>query len=148
MQSMRVDGLNELLERFEDAPGIIRKARAEVFEDLGGELLDDLQARIGGSGRVAGVQEYQVGSGKGYVAVRAKKDTELDGYAAGYVTNALENGHRQEPGRYVPSLGAKLRRDLVPGKYMYQRSAVSVNAAAAEGAQRLENLILKALEGS
>ena len=37
MQSMRVDGLDELLERFEDAPGIIRKARAKVFEDLGGE---------------------------------------------------------------------------------------------------------------
>ena len=84
MQSVEIQGLDKVTKALEDMPGAVREARAVVFEEMGGELLGAVQQRIGGSGRVAGVQEYQVGSGKGYVAVRAKAKTYLGGYAAGY----------------------------------------------------------------
>ena len=83
MQSVEIQGLDKVTKALEDMPGAVREARAVVFEEMGGELLGAVQQRIGGSGRVAGVQEYQVGSGKGYVAVRAKAKTYLGGYAAG-----------------------------------------------------------------
>ena len=94
MQSVEIQGLDKVTKALEDMPGAVREARAVVFEEMGGELLGAVQQRLGGSGRVAGVQEYQVGSGKGYVAVRAKAKTYLGGYAAWYITNALEGGHK------------------------------------------------------
>lgn len=80
MQSVEIQGLDKVKKALEAAPEAIREARAQVFDEMGEELLGVVQRRIGGSGRVAGVQEYQVGSGKGYVAVRAKAKTDLDGY--------------------------------------------------------------------
>ena len=59
------------------APELIREARAEFFAEAGASLLSDVQGRIGGTGKIAGVQEYRVGSGKGYVAVRAKAKTNV-----------------------------------------------------------------------
>ena len=73
MQSVEIQGLDKVTKALEDMPGAVREARAVVFEEMGGELLGAVQQRIGGSGRVAGVQEYQVGSGKGYVAVRPRQ---------------------------------------------------------------------------
>ena len=147
MQSVEIHGLRQVQEAFERLPEAVRQAKADVFEAVGEYLLEDVQNRIGGSGRVAGVQEYQVGSGKGYVAVRAKKETWLDGAAAGYVTNALENGHAQTPGRYVPALGARLRRDRVPGKYMYQITGRREGPRMAEeAARRIEKAVLQELE--
>ena len=55
---------------------------------------------------MANVQEVYTGDGGGYAAVRAKADTELRGYAAGYITNALENGHKVRG----PSNDAKRKR--------------------------------------
>lgn len=147
MQSVEIHGLRQVQEAFERLPEAVRRAKAEVFEAVGEYLLEDVQSRIGGSGRVAGAQEYRVGSGKGYVAVRAKKETWLDGAAAGYVTNALENGHVQTPGRYVPALGARLRRDRVPSKYMYQITGRREGPRMAEeAARRIERAVQQELE--
>lgn len=33
-------------------------------------------------------------------------------------TEAVENGHSQTPGRYVPAIGKKLKKSFVPGKHM------------------------------
>ena len=117
---MEIQGLNEIRKRFEDCPKEIKAICAATLKDTGQELLEKVQGRIGGRGRIAGVQEYRIGSGKGYVAVRAKAKTDLGGYAAGYITNALENGHSQTPGRYVPGIGKELRHGRVEGKQMYQ----------------------------
>lgn len=147
MQSVEIHGLRQVQEAFERLPEAVRQAKADVFEAVGEYLLEDVQNRIGGSGRVAGAQEYRVGSGKGYVAVRAKKETWLDGAAVGYITNALENGHVQTPGRYVPALGARLRRDRVPGKYMYQITGRREGPRMAEeAARRIERTVLQELE--
>ena len=71
MQSVEISGLREVITKLDVAPELIREARAEFFAEAGASLLSDVQGRIGGTGKIAGVQEYRVGSGKGYVAVRA-----------------------------------------------------------------------------
>lgn len=148
MQSLEISGMDEIQKIFNQLPEAIRQIKADMFESVGEYLLENIQDRIGGSGRVAGVQEYQVGSGKGYVAVRAMKDTELDGYAAGYITNALENGHEQAKGRYVPNLGVSLRRERVPGKYMYDmQGKYEVPRITEEAAKRVEKAVVKILKG-
>lgn len=34
----------------------------------------------------------------------------------------VEYGHRQKPGRFVPAIGKRLKRDFVPGKKMLHRA--------------------------
>ncbi len=150
MQSVEIQGLDRVVKALENMPGVIREARAEVMEEMGQELLGAVQQRIGGTGRVAGVQEYRVGSGKGYVAVRAKSDTELDGYAAGYVTNALEGGHpvRQPSGSAKQKRRSRAKLSTVPGKRMYlQTQRNEATQLAEEAAQRIEEAAVRALNG-
>lgn len=115
---MAITGLKELIAALDAAPDVIRESRAVFFEEAGAALLSDVQSGIGGTGRVAGVQEYRVGSGKGYMAVRAMGDTKLDGYAAGYVANALENG---------PPSGSPLGRPSASGPHGQGRPLSGAN---------------------
>lgn len=46
----------------------------------------------------------------------------------------VEYGHRQEPGRFVPAIGKRLKADYVPGSYMLR-----------DGTNRLEETLPKAL---
>lgn len=68
-------------------------------------------------------------------------------YAAGYVTNALEGGHVQTPGRYVPAMGKKLKANRVKGKYMYRKTAAELPQIAERGAQEIEKKAMAYLEG-
>lgn len=43
-------------------------------------------------------------------------------YYAGYV----EHGHRQQPGRYVPAIGKRLKRAWVSGKHFVLKSEIKV----------------------
>lgn len=135
MQSVEISGLDAVAKRLEGFPAALRASRAEFFEEAGQELLSAVQRRIGGTGRVAGVQGRYIGSGKGYTAVRAKAKTELDGYAAGYITNALENGHAARDG------------SRVSGKYMYRNTEPEALRLAEEGAREIEKKALAYLEG-
>ena len=117
----------------------LREVRRKALEIAGDEMLGAVRGRIGGSGRVQSWQEKYLGSGGGYAAVRAKAKTyDENGYAVGYATNALESGHKQQPGRYVPAIQRKLTRDLVPGRFMYARNAPYVEQAARSAAQQIE----------
>ena len=58
MQSVEINGLDRVLKSLESTPQILREARGEVMDEMGQALLGNVQRRIGGSGRVAGVQEY------------------------------------------------------------------------------------------
>lgn len=131
MQSLEIDGLKEVIQTLETTPEVIRQARAEFFDETGEVLLEAVQRHIGGSGRVAGVQESHVGSGKGYVAVRPMAKTNLDGYAAGYITNALENGHAVRPA------SGKAKRNGDPGQ---RRTVSRVNICTATPASRKRNV--------
>lgn len=152
MQSVEIQGLAQVEKALAAAPKVIREARAEVFEEMGGELLGAVQRRIGGEGRVAGVQEYQVGSGKGYVAVRAMAKTDLDGYAAGYITNALEGGHAvrkaSAKGKSERKRKSRAKADRVSGKYMYRDTGNRESKTLAEtAARRIEEAAIKVIDG-
>ena len=126
----------------------LRTARHAALEEAGEQMLSTVRGRIGGSGKVQRWQEKHMGSGGGYVAVRARANVQDEnGYAVGYVTNALESGHRQEPGRYVPAIGRKLTRDRIPGKYMYSQSARDLERIARSAAERIEDAMGHCLEG-
>ena len=61
MQSIEINGLDRVIKGLETTAQVIREARGEVMDEMGQELLGGVQRRIGGSGRVAGVQEYITG---------------------------------------------------------------------------------------
>lgn len=150
MQSVEISGLREVITKLDAVPEIIREARAEFFAEAGASLLSDVQGRIGGTGKIAGVQEFYVGTGKGYAAVRAKAKTDIGKYAAGYITNALENGHaiREATGKAKRERKSRADKDRVPGKYMYRDTAAQELEQLAEtGARRIEALVAKKLEG-
>ena len=155
MQSIELDGLDRLLDGWEslqrDFPGMKR----ELLEELGRSLLEDVRGEIGGSGTVQGWQERYIGSKNGYTAIRAKAKTYKataggKQYAVGYVTNAIEGGHkhrrpsaqRRDGYRYRPRINVP----AVPCKHFYAavRSTLGnvgqqeVQALAAEIARRLE----------
>ena len=137
MQSVAIKGLDRVTRMLEKLPDSIKQARTEALETEGVKLLGIVRAGIGGTGRVAGVQEVYMGSGRGYVAVRAKAKTRLDGYAAGYVTNSLENGHRMAGGH-----------GRVSGKYMYANTQPEAVAAAGRVLAVVEREVKKHLEGN
>ena len=142
MQELQLfeERLNELLPK-------LREVRQEALEMAGDEMLGAVRGRIGGSGRVQSWQEKYLGSGGGYTAVRAKAKTyDENGYAVGYATNALESGHKQQPGRYVPAIQRKLTQEQVPGRFMYARSAPDVERVARSAAQQVEQKMTRILE--
>lgn len=59
----------------------------------------------------------------------------------------VENGHRQEIGRYVPRLGRRLKRGFVDGKFMLRDSAKEAKAAAPAYLERKQREFLRRLEG-
>ena len=137
MQSVEIRGLNETVKKLEGFPDAVKAARAAFFEEAGDAMLAAVRRRIGGTGRVANAQERYLGSGKGYAAVRAKANTELNGYPAGYITNALEGGHAARGGK-----------DRVAGKYMYLQTAAAELAKLREdGARAIEKKAEAYLEG-
>ena len=99
MQSIEIEGLDQILSRWEALLRTFPRAKEELLERLGKQMLEDVRRGIGGGGKVQGWQERYVGSRNGYAAVRPKARTfqATKGgkqYAVGYVTNAIENGHR------------------------------------------------------
>lgn len=123
--------------------------RREMYEEMAQAVLEDVQSGFG-NGDVAGWQDKAVGSGGGYAAVRPKKETFTQNgkkrYAVGYVTNAIENGHKQEKGRYVPALEKKLTADRVAGKGVYAGARQRTEQIAYQAAERFVKKIQQKLK--
>ena len=147
MQSVELHGLKEIQKKLEGFPKEVSRARREFFADAGPELLGAVRRRIGGMGRVAGVQgAYMI---NGYAAVRAVSRSESGGYLeqgktkisrtpSGYVTNALENGHV-----------ARDNTTRVGGRYMYLMTKdAEIRRLTAEGAKEIERRAMAYLEGN
>lgn len=83
------------------------------------------------------------------VAVRPMAKTNLDGYAAGYITNALENGHAVRPApESQKERQSRAKANRVQGKYMYRNTGQQeAKRAAEEGARIIEAKILAHMEG-
>ena len=114
------------------------RINAEVWLAMGRSRLRDT------TGRVAKYQTRHMGSGGGYVAVRADSvEVEAGGshsqrINAGALTNFLTSGHRVRPpsgrsARYRP----RANMSRVPGFDFYQKAAGRAQAIGLEEAQRL-----------
>lgn len=157
MQSIEMSDLDRLIESWEallrDYPGMKR----ELLEELGKQLLDDVRGEIGGSGTVQGWQERYIGSKNGYTAIRAKAKTYKvtaggKQYAVGYVTNAIEGGHkhrrpsaqRRDGYRYRPRINVP----AVPGKHFYAAVRGTLDNVGQREIQTLAVEIARRLEGA
>lgn len=155
MQRIDTNDLNRILEAWDELLREFPAMKRELLEDLGEELLSGVRSEIRGTGTVQSWQERYLGSKNGYVAVRPKADTYKvtahgKRYAVGYVTNAIENGHRHRSPSQQPRDGyhyrPRIHTPAVPGRHFYsamrgrleQIGQAEVQALAAQVARRLE----------
>ena len=147
--------IDRLIKKLEAAPDILRDARRRAMEEAAPKLKREVDTAIGGKGKVRSWQEQRVGSGGGYAAVspKSKTWTKVNGrgkkYAVGYVTNAIEHGHRfpsptGKNQRYQPQI--KSGRMNVPGKKFYQQADKKTQAIAMEAAEQVVAELIAHLE--
>lgn len=103
MQSVDCKDLDRLLKSWNRILKEYPVAKRNLLNDLGQEILKDVQANIRasgmrhGGGRLANWQHYYIGSFLGYTAVRAvgsKEGFRPGDNSPGAITNYTENGHR------------------------------------------------------
>lgn len=157
MAGVELKGFERILRSWETLLDRFKTEKEKALERMGKQALQDVKQNIGGSGKVAGWQEPHMGSGGGYVAVRAKAktyQTTKNGkrYAVGYVTNSVEGGHRtggQRPGpkadgyRYRP----RYKKAAVPGRWFYDIVRRQMDGMSQDEMDELMKIIVDGLEG-
>ncbi len=156
MQSVEMTGIDELIDNFEallrDYPDI----KGDLLEKLADRILADVKWGIAGSVQVQSWQDKHVGSGKGYVEARPKANTYKTTpggkrYAVGYVTNAIENGHRHRKPSGVRKDGyyykPRWKVPAVSGKHFYAGTRSRLQAEGAETVRQLATIVAARLEG-
>lgn len=144
-----MSSLDDLAKRFDLALKKFPERRRVYHVRIGERALGMVRGEIGGTGKVQGWQENYVGSRGGYAAVRPRPGKHGK-YAVGYVTNAIENGHRT---RMSKKGGARRRRgakDFVLGRGFYRAviNSGELENAALEEAELLMDEIESILEGT
>ena len=136
--------LEVIAEQLLQSGDALREARAEAMSAAGDALLTSVRGRIGGSGKVQSWQQKHMGSHGGYTAVRARAKAEHRGYALGYITNAIESGHKTRTG------GKRRRgrpaRDRVAGKHMYRDTKGDAERIARSAAREIEAAVERSLK--
>ncbi len=148
------------IERFaevlEGAPAVVKDAKRQAFEAAAPKLLSEVRRQIGGAGKVQSWQDMQVGSRGGYAAVRPRAGAYTDPtrtgkrYAVGYVTNAIESGHRfpTPTGKnrdYRPRMRSGAMK--VPGKQFYAKAEARADAIAQQAVEQVAEALAAHLEG-
>lgn len=143
---VNADELKELIERLDAAPDTVKQVKRQAFERAAPQIKQALHERIGGTGKVKEWQDSYVGSKGGYAAVRPKAKTYAENnqgmptkYAVGYVTNAIENGHRLTRKGKVPL--------LVFGKYFYKNTQRTAEQIARNEVKQAAEALRQELEG-
>lgn len=141
--------ITRLVERLEQAPQVLAKAKRQAFTEAAPKLKAAVDAEIGGSGRVRSWQEKYVGSGGGYAAVRPRAKTFAEDrkgqptkYAVGYVTRAINNGRLSRRDEF--GFG---HSKAVGGKLFYQRAQEQAETVAQEAAGEIVQALAAHLEG-
>ncbi len=172
MQSVDYAKMSLLVAEMTKSLSSLKDAQRRAHLAVGEAILADVKRRIGGSGKVQSWQAAHIGSGGGYVAVRAKADTfytqqnaagetswGAQRYAVGYITNAIENGHDQNLGMFVGDLsstsfwggqldgGARLVHRRVAGRGFYADARGSADTIAQSAAQDFAQEIAAELNG-
>ena len=156
-QTVELHGFDKLEQSWTSLLKTFPAEKRKVLQEIGAELLQQVRREIGGEGKVAGWQETHMGSGGGYVAVRARANTYQTTksgkrYAVGYITNAIEGGHRTA-GRHsgTKSKGYRYRPRnkvaAVPGKWFYADVRERLDALTQDDLRKLMQTILDGLEG-
>lgn len=165
MQEFHIDSadLKKLRKKLEQAPEVLCRARRQAMVSAAAQFKALMDAAIGGTGRVKNWQQPYVGSGGGYAAVRprAKTYAEAKGrqtfeesrrtphptYAVGYITNAINSGHRTPIRRFGQDKrlkGYRVSADgWVDGKDFYE----AVQAPAEAVGKKAADEIIAALWG-
>lgn len=154
---IRTDGIDQLIKSWEDLLKKYPSLKRETLDALGRRMLFEVVWGIGPSENVQHWQGYYIGSKNGYVAVRPKADTwqvtkSGNRYAVGYVTNAIENGHRnrkpQPTGKknYHYTKGQNTTA-ATPGKHFYDGARTALDRMAAPLVQQLAEEVAARLEG-
>lgn len=148
MQSVDFYSVQRLSEDFYAIARKFPEERKHLMEELAGVIQSTVAGNIGGAGKVQSWQDKFIGSGGGYAAVRAKAKVKHKGYAVGYITNAIENGHEvSKPSGYAKRYRPRLKKTRVPGKGFYAKSRGGVETAATQAAQNLMERLAAELEG-
>lgn len=161
MQEAHIDhfDLDRLVKKLEQAPQVIKEAKRQAFETAALKLQDAVQSEIGGSGRVRDWQEAYVGSKWGYAAVRPRANTYAESrgpetfgerrkkphptYAVGYITNAINNGHRTPRNQW----GYRTSGKTTQGKQFYQRAQDQAEQVAQDTAEQIVRSLVDHLGG-
>ena len=156
MPSVQMDGVDQLLTSWDALQREFPAMKRDLLEDLGKQMLSGVQSKIPGTGTVRGWQERYIGSKNGYVAVRPKSKTYKTTaggkkYAVGYVTNAIEGGHKHRRPSQTPREGYKYRARInvpaVPGLHFYASVRSQLSGMGAEQLQALAAEVAARLEG-
>ena len=151
-----VSALEGFAERLEQAPGVLKKAKRQALETAALRLQSAVQYEIGGSGRVRDWQGSFVGTKGGYAAARPKKETYIETkgrqkgfragpkkYAVGYVTNAINSGHRKPKNAW----GYRTSAGTVAGKHFYEAAQAPAEQVGKEAADQVAQALIDHLEG-
>lgn len=156
MPSVQMDGVDQLLASWDALQREFPAMKRDLLEDLGKQMLSEVQSKIPGTGTVRGWQERYIGSKSGYVAVRPKAKTYKTTpggkkYAVGYVTNAIEGGHKHRRPSQQKRDGYKYRARInvpaVPGLHFYASVRSQLSGMGAEQLQALAAEVAARLEG-
>ena len=152
----RIDtgGLDVLLKKLERSPEVIAQARRKALETAAPKLKQAVDTEIGGTGKVQRWQEAQIGSLFGYAAVRPKKQTWTEAtkkkgnrYAVGYVTNAINSGHRFPGSRGRLKRYHSTVRKRVEGRHFYEAAKEKLPQIAQETVNEVAQALMTHLEG-
>lgn len=158
MQEIQIDKseLERLISKLDAAPEVLRAAKKKAVAAAGPKLKQAVDAQIGGSGKVRSWQGQFTGSKGGYAAVRplakAYTDPTKHGkrYAVGYVTNAVNSGHKfpaptGKNNRYKPRI--RSGRLNVPGKRFYEAAGAQTEQIAREAGDQIIQELTQHLGG-
>lgn len=130
--------------------------KRELLDRIGKDLLARVQREIPGTGKVRSWQERYIGSRNGYVAIRPRAKTYKitsggKKYAVGYVTNAIEGGHKHRKPSQTPRDGYKYRARInvpaVPGLHFYASVRSQLYGLGEEQLRALVKEVAARLEG-
>lgn len=143
-------GIKKLVERLKQAPPVMRLAKMKAIAAAAPKMKAIVDREIGGNGKVRSWQGQYVGSRGLYAAIRPKANTFAEDYRGrktkyqtGYVTNAINSGHRFPSSR----MGYRSRTGTVRGKEFYQRAQSRLDHVARETAEQVVQALAGHLEG-
>lgn len=139
--------VTRLAELLEESPQVIASAKQAAIFAAAPKMKAIVDEEIGGTGKVRNWQEQHIGSAGFYAAVRPRKQTWTEAtrkkgnrYAVGYVTNAINSGHRAPHAQFAYK--------SVRGKFFYQRASAKLGKVAEDAATSVCFAVTSHLAGS